>query len=651
MKNFTRIFVGITGMLTIGSMSLYAEHRNGFFDHLKVTTMITPETLNIPKSPTYGEEPHQLPEYLRATREDNVINTTKSESTPFFSSIANRNDLRRVSENGKKTQQLDSLVRISLGGEKYIKQSFAYTEDGKPSKAVNFLMNDVTGDWEEKGYSLIEYDGLGRITVKEQYDETYQMETFRYEYVYSGDSDLYSIETYFEFNGNEWVPVQRGEYAYDTAGNCTLQMLYGMDRETGAWTEGMKITVEYDAWNHVTGYYEYTYDEDTKSWVGYDEGKTYNYQPDGRLLDMYSYIWENNEWFKFEHRVLTYDEAGRNTVDEYLYWNRQKQDWTGGDEYGEYGYVENNRKIVNVYDEDGRLTEQLAYRMPEEEYVLISKERRTYDIAENGDEIVVVCLDTAWETLEPSPYTEITYHYNNLGIETYYKKGNYYQFPGKITYVEEHIYPTDEFGNILYTYWYGFNMNEENTRYGEAHEVYEYAPGNNPETGYLNKIGNNIYVGTGRNSDDSWQLSQYYGWTYADNDVNTGQMLYAIVNDERVPSAGFELVYDFDVPFESLVFWPIGNKRDSFYQYQTLRETTLVNYDYYLGVVNFDQEESFNDNFYYSDIKTVGVADVADGDRIEVERYNISGHVISKETKGLNIIKYSDGSVEKVMVK
>ncbi|MDE6668244.1 MAG: hypothetical protein K2K26_01015, partial [Muribaculaceae bacterium] len=284
-------------------------------------------------------------------------------------------------------------------------------------------------------------------------------------------------------------------------------------------------------------------------------------------------------------------------------------------------------------------------------YVLISKESRTYGVAEDGDEITVVLQEIAWESAEPSPYTETTYHHNSLGLETYYKKGNYYFFPGKITYSDEEIHPTDEFGNVLYTYWYKFNMTEENTRYGDAHEVFEYAPGNNPETGYLNRIGNNVYVGTSRDSDDSWQLAQYYGWTYAENDVNTAQMLYAIVNDERVPSAGFELVYDFNVPFESLVFWPISGKRDSFYQYQTLRETTLVNYDYYLGVVNFDQEESYNDNFYYSDFTVVGVANIADENRVEVERYDVAGRKIGKNVKGINIIKYSDGSVEKVMIK
>ncbi|MDE5795575.1 MAG: hypothetical protein K2H75_00535 [Muribaculaceae bacterium] len=128
-------------------------------------------------------------------------------------------------------------------------------------------------------------------------------------------------------------------------------------------------------------------------------------------------------------------------------------------------------------------------------------------------------------------------------------------------------------------------------------------------------------------------------------------MLYAIVNDERVPSAGFELVYDFNVPFESLVFWPISGKRDSFYQYQTLRETTLINYDYYLGVVNFDPEEYYNDNFYYSDFKVVRVANIADENRVEVERYDVADRKIGKNVKGINIIKYSDGSVEKVMIK
>lgn len=615
----------------------------------KVTTMVSSETINTPVLPVYETAERTLPPHLLSGNNNTL--TPQAGERPLFRTLLNRTDIRKIAADGEKKFQLDSLVRISLGGQKYVKQSFNYSADGKPAKATNYLYDESLNDWNEAGYSLIEYDSYGRAIVKEQYDETGQMENVRYEYVYTGDNDWFSMETFFYFDNGKWVPSQRGEYDYDSNGNCTLQMLYGLDDKTGEWTYGMKITSAYDSDNNLTAYHEYLYDSESNQWVGYNEAKTYEYDTSGRPVNVFSYCWENNDWLKFEHRALTYDERGNCTLDEYLYWNRQKQDWSGGDEYGEYGFVENNRKIVSLYDNDGQLTEQLVYRKPADEYVLISKETRQYSFAENGERVVAISQNMPWESPDPTPYTETVYHYNQLGIETYYKKGNYYQVPGKLTYITEEVHPTDEFGNVLYTYYYGFKWDEENSRYGEAHEVFEYVPGNNPATGYLNRIGNNIYMGTSKDSDDSWQYSQYYGWTYADNDVNTGQMLYAIVNDEKVPSSGFELEYDFDVPFESLVFWPIGNKRDSFYTYQTIRETTLVNNDYYLGVVNFDPEESYSDNFYYSKWINTDVENTFTQTREEVARYDISGRRIEKGVKGVNIVKYSDGSVEKIMAR
>ena len=54
-------------------------------------------------------------------------------------------------------------------------------------------------------------------------------------------------------------------------------------------------------------------------------------------------------------------------------------------------------------------------------------------------------------------------------------------------------------------------------------------------------------------------------------------------------------------------------------------------------------------------VVTVGVGGIegveADNNAVEVARYDIHGRLITEPTKGVNIIKYSDGTTRKEIVK
>ena len=48
-------------------------------------------------------------------------------------------------------------------------------------------------------------------------------------------------------------------------------------------------------------------------------------------------------------------------------------------------------------------------------------------------------------------------------------------------------------------------------------------------------------------------------------------------------------------------------------------------------------------------IEEVETGDDTDAEAVEVARYDINGRLLSAPTKGINIVKYSDGTVKKII--
>lgn len=61
---------------------------------------------------------------------------------------------------------------------------------------------------------------------------------------------------------------------------------------------------------------------------------------------------------------------------------------------------------------------------------------------------------------------------------------------------------------------------------------------------------------------------------------------------------------------------------------------------------------SYVDHYYYSNVVNTGVDSIDEtSGTVEVERFDLSGRRLSTPVMGINIVKYSDGSVKKVLVK
>lgn len=79
----------------------------------------------------------------------------------------------------------------------------------------------------------------------------------------------------------------------------------------------------------------------------------------------------------------------------------------------------------------------------------------------------------------------------------------------------------------------------------------------------------------------------------------------------------------------------------------------LMTYDRKLLKVDADKVKAANEKLSSVLDPSTGIESVGnqDGPAVELGRYNAGGQRVSKNSKGINIVKYSDGTVKKVIVK
>ena len=87
-----------------------------------------------------------------------------------------------------------------------------------------------------------------------------------------------------------------------------------------------------------------------------------------------------------------------------------------------------------------------------------------------------------------------------------------------------------------------------------------------------------------------------------------------------------------------------------FYLYcKAVGETDITTFQY--GDFNWETSPQITKHIVVAEVGA-GIADVVmTSDAKELSRYSVNGQRLTAPTKGLNIVKYSDGSVRKEMVK
>lgn len=579
----------------------------------------------------------------------------EKQSPDLFSADGfSRHGIRRA-DKGKEC--VDSIVIVNLAGAPLSKQTFTYTQAGLPAVCLSFLPGEVE-DWDLYSRYSFEYDEQNRMIARESINNTSHSQDYRYEYVYTDASSTnYTSEIFYiwDMDANEMVPFQYGEYMWDANGNVTSQTFYNWSAEVSDWIPVQKKTYTWDDQNRQTSYFGYVWDTTSNDWIGsVMEGdcEEYVYAENGDDALIKGYVWEDGAWFNYKQKTFYYDVEWNCIKDETQYWNRVKQDWSGGDTWGEWGDMYYNMYAQNIFDSRNRITRQEVYRANASgAYNLIQLMTDDFTDLENGDYESTQIISVCWEGPEPTPYMEVVERFNKWGSSPYYK--DYTYVTGERMPRSEEIRYMDEYNNYLGGEFYNFNS--EGNRYGQAKEQFRYADDYDPASRLNTPVEGIIWKGVSNQTDDQWVLDMRddYTWLPGDRAIMESFIGHNYEGDKELPTQGFMNEYDINVPMEgNIFFWKEANKRQDFYAFKILTSSNYINNDFYMGDTEWDEYFSTIDTYYYSEFNGSGVADlVIDPDAVEIARYDISGVKVDAPVKGINIVCYSDGSVRKLVVR
>ncbi len=196
------------------------------------------------------------------------------------------------------------------------------------------------------------------------------------------------------YENGVWVPIQRGDYTYDDAGNITEEVVSQWNATTKDWDKVQKNAASWDNLNRQTSYAQYAWNG-TK-WVGSGERKNFEYLND--TSNTYSLngwsIWDTTagEWVYFMKREFNWNELGQLTSQVETYFNEDTQKWDGC--YDWYNVTKYNKKTIINYDEKHRITSEPYYEAHEiGDYTLMSDIKHVWsDIAEGGSQEVLTSI-------------------------------------------------------------------------------------------------------------------------------------------------------------------------------------------------------------------------------------------------------------------
>lgn len=544
-------------------------------------------------------------------------------------------------------QQMDSVVRKSTIGNNISKQIFTYNNQGEPLRADNFIA-DGNGGWILYNFYNYEYDNLNRIIMREMISSDNPYENVRYEYFYDNSTPYYTSQIIYcyDWESEEMIPFQKGEYVYDNEGRALEQSFFNWNNEEGIWNITGRETVSFDNLGRQTSYFQYSLEYTTGELVG-ENGETYIYVGDTETdAEVDGYLWENGDWLKYLRHIYTYED-GLLMKNEFLYWNRSNQDWSGNDTFGPFEILQNNVCNLYTYDEERRLIRTVGAQLNEEgEYVDTYEDNYTYTALENGRTEIELLQSFMWQGPYISPFKREIRHINSFGAECYYKNFSY-MYGEEPRATSEEIRDIDD-NNIYHGgVFYGFTNDEANTRYGQSKEEFLYAADWNGLT-YTPCTGKH-WTGTGYESDDTWQETTMDEFVWHD-DIMIGQSHSQWMDGTPFKESQWETSFNYDRSAEDIIAWASSLDVYGADEYQLISFEQYYDFDYDGSWDTEGYAASYRDEYYYSAFDTSSVAAVPNPEAVEIARFDLMGHRIAEPTKGINIVRYSDGTSRKVFV-
>lgn len=611
----------------------------GFTRHINARSVSDGETRSLPKTPGLALEkrPARVSPLFMEWGDCNPHDVV----TRAFSS-----------ESENELQQLDGVQTTLLTGMPLSKQDFFYTENGRPQESRNYTRDSNTGEFVYAGHYLYTYDEKGRLTDAESTSVSYPYGNTRYQYVYTDDSNRYSRQVaYTGSETGEWILYQQGEYEFDKNGNTVLETYSMWNTETAAWVPQTRKVAEYDEMDRITYFAPYVWDAEASDWAGdrFDPNgsQSFKYTQNGSDALVTQYEWSDGAWIEFYRRAHEYNDAALLVKVTHSYWNREKQDWSGCDGWGQFSSMKFNSIQTLTYDEFGRKVFDMVVedKTGDGNYVEIWNESTEYtELGDNNTEKVVT-TSNVYSDGSQAPSKRNVYRFNARNYETFWQSQRYSN--GEWIPVQEDNRFYDEY------FWYqggDFYMYNGGLRVNSAKERFYYPEDFNPLLGYETPSAGWHWVGDSE-SEDGWKLRFVDEFSWGPRDVMTGYVNYDYLVSNGAKTSGWEIEYDFDYNMNDMVIWPDSNKSEAYFENKTLHATYYANNQYWNGVTEWIPEQSYEVEYFYSARVPEGIDEITIDKAVsEVARYDVSGRKLSAPQKGINIVLYSDGSSRKIMV-
>lgn len=405
--------------------------------------------------------------------------------------VVEMNTPRRVAPSVKEmesdatTHRLDSVVGFNSDQSKGTLMRFVYDENGWWTETHNYYYNSETQSWgdpvqsiyvvrKENGYVLSEsniYNGYG---VKS-------------EYVYD-DRDRGIMKTnYFMNPGEDWIPTDKGEYTYDDNDNIIEEYTYYYDAISEGWVNSNHNLASWDDKGRQTSI-------DSFYWNGEEWERSMKleyrwfdgpHDPDlipgadpERLTYRLEYMKFNDEWLPVFVTENFFDENGRVSGQAWKYYNRENDNYFGGDNYDGMLWLSTSWISELGYDEFGiQNLSKTYYYIPGTEENLVLRGECSFERQdiENGDFILLVTnrvnnFDDQWNVTDNQVIDKAWYAYDANGRKLWC----YEEMPdytGAFVPQLEDKWEYDENGNLVESVAYNF---QDGQRVPSSWESYVY---------------------------------------------------------------------------------------------------------------------------------------------------------------------------------
>lgn len=578
----------------------------------------------------------------------------------------------REMESEATKQRLDSVVAFNSDGSKGTLMRFVYNENGWWTETHNYYWNAGLESWGDPVQSiLVDRKENGYVLSESNIYSGYGV---RSEYIYD-DRDRGIVKTNYSMSpeDGEWIPTSKGEYSYDDNDNIIEEYVYSYDSDNEEWIyvnhnyatwddKGRQTSIDGSVWNgeewERTMKVEYRWFDGPRD-PDYIEGT----DPE-RMTYRLEYLKVDGEWLPVFITENFFDENGRISGQSYKFYNRENDNYYGGDSYG--GMLTLCTSWISEIGHDELGVQNFSKTMnyipgKEERLVLLGQCEYEREDMEDGDFIVLVTnrvndFDSGWNVVGDRVVDKSWYAYNKSGQKLWcYEEMPDYN--GVFIPMLEDKWAYDEYGRHTERVAYNFN---DGLRVPDSWQSFSYDDdGNQTEIlGRCNADGGMTPLGVvareaGKVTDRDYRVGEddeRENWKFTNHWVNTwenGQITqklgYRWDGDVWLNNQGQINTFDFAVAVEDMMVPPSYTdiyKVDSIERLYGFGEDWVGTREvyYYTEVINtaVDGIEaeyciSYHDNIIYSNggesifanVYDLGARKVMTGEGTQISLWNL----------------------------